>query len=359
MLLELTSIPTASGREDRVIAWVEAWCRKRPSVKLRRDEFGNMMIQRDGARSRRPIVLSAHLDHPALVVCSVDGGEIEAELRGGVSDRFIKGASVRLHHGKLKPQIGRVTGLQAAKNKTGFLRVSIGFSADVKAEVGDIVTWDVPDATIKGDRLHAPAIDDLAGVAAALTAFDAATRRAGLCPDVRVLLTRAEEVGLIGASAACGSGVLPRGSRIIVLENSKALPEAPVGDGVIVRVGDYASVFDRELTERLTTIANDLSQRDKTFKWQRRLMSGGVCETTTFLAHGYTASCICLATLHAHNMNLETGRIDAEQISLTDYAGMLRLLSQVCRLLDNTKMAGRYEQRLREMLRAHRSLLGS
>ena len=36
-LMELTSLPTASGREDRVVAWIERWVAARDDCTLTRD----------------------------------------------------------------------------------------------------------------------------------------------------------------------------------------------------------------------------------------------------------------------------------------------------------------------------------
>ena len=46
-LLEITSLPTAAGREDRVIAAIEAWVAARKDrLVLSRDRFGNLTIAR-------------------------------------------------------------------------------------------------------------------------------------------------------------------------------------------------------------------------------------------------------------------------------------------------------------------------
>ncbi len=50
-LLELTSIPTASGKEARVIAWIERWVAERAEqgVTLSRDPAGNLVVRSGGA----------------------------------------------------------------------------------------------------------------------------------------------------------------------------------------------------------------------------------------------------------------------------------------------------------------------
>ena len=65
---------------------------------------------------------------------------------------------------------------------------------------GDLGTWDLPDASVDEDGLvHTPACDDLAALSAALEALD----ELASADHVRLLLTRAEEVGFVGATAAC------------------------------------------------------------------------------------------------------------------------------------------------------------
>ena len=73
-LLEITSLPTAAGREDRVIAAIEKWVAARKArLVLSRDRFGNMTVARHdfleacarGAKAGvKPVMITAHLDLP-------------------------------------------------------------------------------------------------------------------------------------------------------------------------------------------------------------------------------------------------------------------------------------------------------
>ena len=375
-LLELTRTPTAAGREDRVIDWVRDWARRRSSFDLRTDRFGNLELRRRPPRkssasrartgsarvSRPPIYLIAHMDHPAFVVERVRGPRsLVAEFRGGVRGEFFNGSKVLLFHGDGAPRRGTVRcgargpGSGHDRKKT----VVIEFTGrEVEAETGDILTWDTGRQRTTGDRLFAPATDNLAGVAAAICAFYSihGTGRAPR-PDVRVLLTRCEEIGLVGAVAVCSARLLPKGARMIVLENSQSFPESPIGAGPIVRVGDRISTFDPRLTYQIAQIALKLEKEDSAFKWQRKLMPGGVCEATAFSAFGYTTGCLCLALGNYHNMVLATGRIGPETISLSDFHGLVRLLVAVARRLDDRAGAPALKDQLTATYKRRRHVL--
>ncbi|MHC4220704.1 MAG: M20/M25/M40 family metallo-hydrolase, partial [Planctomycetota bacterium] len=210
---------------------------------------------------------------------------------------------------------------------------------------GDVARWALQGrgrrSTASGGRLYAPACDDLAGVAAALSAFDVLRgRRSGA--GIGVLLTRAEEVGFIGAIAACKRHTVPKRARLICLENSRSFAESPIGAGPILRIGDKVSVFSPELTNRLCHLVDEYQAGKPGFKVQRKLMPGGTCEATTFSAYGYEAACICLPLGNYHNMTDIDGvlagkrpaRVGPEIISLDDYHGMVELLVRVAPRLE-------------------------
>lgn len=341
-LLELTSLPTAAGCESRVIDWITAWAKRRKCVALVADRYGNLVLERRGTGSKRrestsnrPIYITAHMDHPAFVVREVlDDRQVIADFRGGVRDEYFVGSKVRWHgtlHAGDKPvrtQRGEITSLSKAVAPSEDKQCTIRFSGKVDARPGDVVTWDIAMSKIRGDRLRAPVCDDLAALAAALAAFDALNKRKSV-PDVRLLLTRCEEVGFIGTIGACKNKTVPRNAVVVTLENSKSFPESPIGGGPIIRVGDRISTFNHEVNFRIQQIATKLEQKDKTFQFQRKLMPGGACEATAFQDFGYDATCLCLPLGNYHNMNEKTGRIDAETISVCDFENMVKLLVAV------------------------------
>lgn len=367
-LIELTNLPTAAGREGRVIAWVERWAKRRKQVELSRDAFGNLLLKRRGASSGdsggegRPILLTAHLDHPAFVVTGVEGKTVTAEFRGGVRDEYFVGNKVRLYRGdsSCEPsRPGTIRALRPAEGR-GFKTVDVTFARKVQAEPGDVMTWDVGPAQIKAGRLHAPACDDLAAAAAMFAAFGELLKIRKNPPDVRLLCTRAEEIGFVGAIAACKSGIIPKRARLIALENSKSFADSPIGGGPIVRVGDRTSTFDPELTYAVGQVAQSIASVDPApgdFKWQRKLMPGGTCEASAYQALGHTATCVCLPLGNYHNMNEDRGTIEREVISLADFHGLIRLLIALGRSLDNPDTATPLTPRLDQLFRDHRSVL--
>ena len=156
---------------------------------------------------------------------------------------------------------------------------------NLAAVPGDIVRWKFPAQSlgIEGDNLRARACDDLAGAAAALCALDRLA--ADGVGHFSVLLTRAEEVGFVGAIAACELKTLPVGARVLSIECSRQSADAPIGGGPIVRVGDASSVFSSELTNQVVEAVRSADVRH-----QRKLMAGGSCEATAFVAFGFQAT---------------------------------------------------------------------
>jgi endoglucanase len=363
-LTELTSLPTAPACEAAVIEWVRRWVERRRDVRVKRDRFGNLLLRPAAQRevAGPPLIITAHMDHPAFVAAKAsEGRTVTADFRGGVADDFFEGSAVRLwQHGEAV-QTGQVTKLYPPTQNRPDKRVTVQLDRAHPVEPGDILTWKLPKATIREDRLHAPVCDDLVGVHAALHAFDRLRQDRGTQTrrpvDVRVLLTRCEEIGFVGALAACESGLVPKNARVVLLENSKSFAESPIGGGPIVRVGDKTSTFDPGLTYRLTQIAQRLAERDDEFQYQRRLMPGGTCEATAYHTRGRAATCLCLPLGHYHNMNERTGRPARETISLRDYQGLVRWLIEIGRHIDAPSAGPALSDRLDQLLSQRRHLI--
>ncbi len=360
-LLELTQIPTAAGREGRVIRWLERWLGERPGLRSRRDACGNIEVLRGddpdarADRSATPaLYITAHLDHPAFAVERVIApGVVQLAFRGGVHERYFAGARVVVHTREDRRLAGRLTGpapVGCALFKS--FEAEVGDTSGVR--VGDIATWDLPSAEIADGRIHTHACDNLAGAAAALAALDAIGPRDPAWA-VRLLFTRAEEIGFVGAIGACRHATMPPGSRVLVLENSRAMADSPVGGGPIVRVGDRVSVFSPALTAGAAKRAEELAARRPGWKWQRRLMPGGACEASVYCAAGYEATCLCLPLGNYHNMGgleaVEAGGAGAdapatiarEYVSLDDFHGLVDLLVACAERLP---MGGAFAERI-------------
>ncbi|MEO0475251.1 MAG: M20/M25/M40 family metallo-hydrolase [Planctomycetota bacterium] len=358
-LKDLTSLPTGAGMESHVIEWIEAWAKRRKAVTLTRDVLGNLTIKRRGARSTKPIYFTAHLDHPAFAVTDVldHGRTIQAEFRGGVHDDYFVGTPVTLHLKDKKPVQGKVVSLDRKRSGELFQIVTIQLDRIASVLPGDLVTWALPKAKVAKRLLHTPACDDLAAVAAAISAYEKLLAKPKGVGDVRLLFTLSEEVGFVGAIGAAKNGSIPKGATLVCLENSKSMVESPIGDGPIIRVGDRISIFDPELTARLVAVAEGVATDDKAFKYQRKLMPGGACEATAFRAYGYLSSCICLPLGNYHNMDEAKKKIAPEFISIDDYHQLIQLLEAVGRSLPTTRAQEDLVQRLDGLFDRRRGLL--
>lgn len=332
-LLELTDLPTASGREDRVVQWVQRWAQRRPDVRCRVDRAGNLLLTVTGRRRRPPVIATAHLDHPAFVVTGVQGRTVHAEFRGGVMAPYFEDARVEVIDRLDEAHAATVVGYDAP-------HATLQLRRSAPVAPGDIARWRFAANRlgIAGGRIRARACDDLAGAAAALTALDRARSR----PELRhfgVLLTRAEEVGFIGAIAACKLGTIPATARLLSIETSRSFADSPIGGGPIVRVGDRSSIFDAELTNRVTEIV-----RGRRLPHQRKLMDGGSCEATAFGAYGFRATGLCLALGNYHNMvdidgvagGARPAVVGPEIVGLDDFDGLVRLMLATAADLDGT-----------------------
>jgi putative aminopeptidase FrvX len=345
--LELTSIPTAAGREHRVVRWIERWLKPRRNLIVRRDRFGNLLISLKGRTARRSrsaptVVFTAHLDHPAFVVTEVlDDRTLRLEFRGGVNPVYFDEASILIHDSADAAHRARIIEHKKGERYREATARLARRATSIRPD--DIANWNLKPAHVRKAVLHAPACDDLAAVAAALAALDVLRRSQKSVGDVRILLTRAEEIGFLGAILVSETGFLPRGSKVIALENSRSFPESPIGGGPILRVGDRISIFHHGLAYEIAQIAETLARDDPDFRWQRKLMPGGACEATAFQAYGYEAICLCLPLGHYHNQGdldaLTAGtsrrppRPASEYISIDDYHGLIRLLTACGRTL--------------------------
>ncbi|MDE2696128.1 MAG: hypothetical protein OXH97_06365 [Chloroflexota bacterium] len=322
---EVVSIPTAPYLERGVREYIRSFAEARGLVH-EEDAFGNAYVTYRRGRRRRPLVLGAHMDHPALVVTGVEGDHLDLEFRGGIDASYGDGEPLVLYReGSREPHArARVTSVRADERGrlAGAEATVDGDASGVAAE--DLALWDVPACRFRGEIVQARACDDLAGAAGVLSALD---RIAAERPNGHVvgLFTRAEEVGLLGASVAARERLLPDDALIVAVETSSfAGGRAEQGGGPIVRIGDAMHVFSPRMSQWMTALGAELRAEDETFAFQRKLMDAGTTEATSYDLYGYETGAACIALGNYHNAG-PRGRIRAETVHLGDLEGLARL----------------------------------
>lgn len=324
LLSGLLEQPTAPFQEQAVISWIQEWA-ARQKLPFRQDTAGNVLVEYRKGRSKSlpHWVLAAHMDHPGFQTVSQDGRTVEAVFFGGVAQSYFKGAKVALH----RPQgVVKATVQGAEFPEQGQPLVTLRLGRQAVVPPGTLGMWDLPPLRIAGGKIISRACDDVVGCASVLCAMERIAA-AGKSGRVTALLTRAEEAAFIGALAACEAQTLPvEGTYIVAVETSKAQPAAQLGQGVVIRVGDRARVFDPDLTAYLVAAAGRLAKADSTFKSNTQLMPGGVCESTAYSIWGYRAGGLCLAMENYHNQG-EGNRIMPEAVSACDFDSLVKLLA--------------------------------
>ena len=375
ILKTLCDLPTAPLHEEHVLGWIAAFVETLAppgTLECHFDRAGNLRVdhvvpddssavltakadagglQRGvSEKGARQLAFEAHVDHPGFVtgeMISEEDGLLRAEFLGGVKPSCFAGAGVRLFY----PDDTSAWSLTVVTGEPKRAEDSDTLSCVLKLRnpgqripAGVIGMWDLPDASISGDYFMARVCDDLTGAAAMLCMLDEVCRR-GIREPFSLLFTRGEEIGFLGAIAAIEDGTLATSDEraswsVVGLENSRALPQARMGNGPVVRVGDRTGIFSSALTRFIKLCADDLADAKPEFQYQRALMDGGTCDSTAFDAAGFDSAGLTLPLANYHNMLSEeepccseaprTGdKIAAEGIHLEDFANLVELMLQV------------------------------
>lgn len=322
-LRELLAVPTAPFREQQVRTFaeraLEAW-----GVPHCRDPHGNLLVgvasptaYRRLLRMRSDVpvrLFIAHMDHPGFHgVRWLDARRLAIAWHGGSPVKHLAGADVWLSAGA--GYVGRGELRDIELHPKGY---AIG-RAEVRLPDASLRTV-VPQARRlfggfafrapvwrSGPRIYTKAADDLIGVFAILqTAHALFRRRTAEPPPFIGLLTRAEEVGFVGAIAHFELDWLRRRRRPLVavsLEASRTLPGAEIGKGPVVRLGDRRTVFDADRMQVLSELAGKVLPG----RHQRRIMDGGACEATAATAFGIPTIGLTVPLGNYHNQGLEGG----------------------------------------------------
>ncbi len=312
ILERLARQPAVPLREHAVAAEARAIARG-AGASVRTDAFGNLFASPPGRRRGPPVWLVAHMDHPGVEVTD----PAEATLRGGLGAQYLrKGLRFRFFHDG-----GEIAATAAsAWRRAGVWRFRLAGPDVRRLRRRDFGVFELADFRRTGGRIHARQLDDLAGCAVSLASLERACRDPS--SNLRVLLTRAEELGFVGTLGAAASRSLPRNAWVVSVEASRAIPGGAIGGGPVIRVGDRTRTFD-VAAENLLVAAR--ARLPKTRPVQRALMSGGTCEATPWALFGYRTTGVAIPLGNYHNQG-PRNRLAAEVVAVRDLATAVDLI---------------------------------
>jgi endoglucanase len=300
-------------------------------IHFHQDTMGNIIATYGKQFPDSHIAFEAHMDHPGFIIEKDSrAGKTTALFYGGVEEEYFSGTTVCVFTAK-----GEVTGLITRTNFHPKQRIKrVWLALDGPVNKGDTAMWDLPAFKIRGDLLYSRACDDLIGCVAILTMLAELSRRR-IKKRVTAVFTVAEECGLHGAKYLCINKKLPKSLNIFTVETSKASSNAPLGDGVVLRVGDRGQIFSPALTRYMMHAARTAAKKNPAFKSQRKLMDGGTCESSLYQAFGYRTGALCVPLGNYHNRNFKQKKIQPEYVSLADLEAMVTLFIEIARAADD------------------------
>jgi putative aminopeptidase FrvX len=379
LLTRLLSCPTAPFREQLVMGLVQATL-GRSGVPHFFDPVGNLVVGANSEKAyrgllrrpnREPVRLFiAHTDHPGFHGMRwLSPQRLHVKWHGGSPVRHLRGTPIWLADPTGLVGTGRMVRAQLLVSRHAIDTAEVQLDKRLPAATAAQAlyggfnfrspVWRV------GQRLYTRAADDLVGVFAILaTAMRLFRQQRSSRHPFLGLLTRAEEVGFVGAISHFELGWLERARRPIVaisLETSRQLPNARIGKGPVVRLGDRRTIFDPAYLRILT----DIAEQKLPSRHQRRVMDGGTCEATAALVWGLRPIGLSVPLGNYHNQGFDGGADCTakdgpapEFVHLDDIEGLLIL----CRALMEKGLAWRQpwdvqRRNLRRNLRRYRLLL--
>lgn len=336
LFLELSNIPTTSFHEELIADFIKSELTKN-KIEFIEDKWGNIEALLQG-ETNKEIVYISHMDHPGFEITEkIDTKLFKAKTLGGLP-KLCDFENTKIKTISLKNEIKGNLILNDKENNSDEFRFS---NSDrwlnkefvlIELENEDIefpcpVVFDLPVPRVLKDEIITPVADDLAGCSLILEALKILKNK-NMKYSIRAIFSRAEEVGLLGARLIAKSGRISKDSIIVSVETSSELPGAISGSGPIIRTGDRASTFDNTGEIILLSSVRELLKEDKNFKYQRQLMNLGGCEATAFSAFGYKVTGISLPLINWHNAT-QSGGVEPERISITDYQNALNIMTKV------------------------------
>ena len=325
VLKEILTQSTAPFREMQVLSLVERFLID-AKIPFFYDRAGNMLVgfESEGQlkkalskKSQVPMrIMMAHTDHPGFHgVRWLDEKTLSVKWLGGSPKKYLNYAKVwladetgNLTEGRLQDITIASHGFSIDKAVVKLKQALPGKRRPAAKKIFGGFKFRLP-FWRSGNLVYSRAADDLVGVFCVIETikklFQNPSRK-----DQRSflgLLTRAEEVGFVGAIAHFEQGWYKKANRDVIcisLEASRTLPGAQIGKGPVVRLGDRRTVFSATALQALTQLA----EKHIKGNYQRRIMDGGACEGSATTMLGLQTVGISIPLGNYHNEGYEGGQ---------------------------------------------------
>jgi len=357
LLNDLLSQPTAPFKEGYVLSFLKGIL-EHHEIPYFLDTHQNLLLGASSQQEYRALlkskknspllIFAAHMDHPGFHGLEwISKKLLQVKWHGGTPTSHLQGSRVWLQ----SEYSSQTHWSGSGKIIKAQLTVSGRSIESALIELNTPVDIQLKAASIMGgfqfkspvwceeDLIYTHVADDLVGCFSILSlalqylskTSQSKKKRGKSSPLFLGLLTRAEEVGFIGALSHLELGYLSKAQRrvtFVSLETSRTLPGAEIGKGPIVRLGDRFTVFDAGALRGLIETA----EKHLPGKYQKRIMDGGSCEATASSAYGIPSIGISVPLGNYHNQSLEGGPDAAapggpapEFVAVKDIQGMIDL----------------------------------
>lgn len=271
-----------SGREDEIRDYILE--RVMPFAdEILTDPMGNLMVFKKGdCTPAKKILLAAHMDEVGLIVTDItEKGFLHFGCVGGIDRRVLPSKRVFVGDARIPGVIGgKAMHMTDAGDRKSIpeiedMYIDIGAKdrdeAAASVSLGDYICFDDTVIRFGEGYLKAKAIDDRVGCATMLALIESR-----LPCDCWFAFTVQEEVGARGAMTAARS-VGP--DVALILEGTTAADIPGVsgaaricrqGEGIVIPFMDRGTIYDRELYETLTRLADENGIR-----WQTKTRIAG------------------------------------------------------------------------------------
>lgn len=334
----LCDIVGVSGRENAVADKIEELVKPYADT-VYRDALGNLIVYKKGAKApSAPIMLAAHMDEVGFLVSYItEKGLIKLINAGGVYGQSLAGRTLYFPRSGIYGVFGkapihvRKKEDEAKVPKLDDLYVDIGALTKEEAEkyvrLGDVAAFDTELREFGDGCILGKAIDDRLGCALLIELL-----KKDLPVDCHFAFTVQEELGLRGAGTAAFA-VRPKTAIVIdccgAADNAGFKENdviAKSGAGPVISYADHATLYDYELYNAVTKLADDNG-----IKWQTKTrISGGTDAGSIHTsADGVKVIGISIASRNIHSA--------ASTASLKDASDALTLTEKVLEYLVNVQ----------------------